>query len=194
MTRNKFFCFTEKNFAILSDEETILGVYGKKKNNIILKENIKDRSKGVQAYIGNSHVINSILVHEDLDTFLAAECNNFKGKIIQYSLSSGKILKEYTNLNIGSIVASKKVNTLFFFGGSKGSFTVIDIKARKVLITPIITAVREIKSMEVFPINLKHKKIVLAVVGYFPDYSTHLTDLFDVTDLIAKHKCLRYFY
>ena len=119
---------------------------------------------------------------------MAGESNNLKGKIVQYSLSTGKMLKDYGLLGIESVKTGIKTGKYSFFGGSDSHLLCIDFDKRQVIKEPQRTEIESISCIDYFLIHQKDKikKHVIAIVGKVPWKSTIYNDVYDITNIISN--------
>ena len=133
----------------------------------------------------NAFKISSILVCEKLDTLLAVDS---KSVLVQYDLSTCKVLRNYGNLKIRKVFSNVRIGHLVFFGGNHGQVRVLRLDTREVLGQPVQTSIGVIFSMNLCIVGERYKErsIVLVVSGLFPNYLGYETDIFDVTGLVSS--------
>ena len=173
---------------MLSDQVTIIGVSNSNRTKIV-KENICDQSAPVVTYSANIGSVYTLAVGEPNDVLFAGSCNCGKGQIMQYSLSNGQVLKNYSQVGIDSILSSTRIANMYVFGGYGSSkFVVIDSAKRQIVHKPVTTRIKIIGSMTVCKTkqNKPDSKTLLLISGNFSDNSNDRTDVFDMTGLVDK--------
>lgn len=162
-------------------------LYNNDKN--IGKENIPEASRPVITYNGGISTIYTIAVHENFNFLLAGEDSLDQGRLLQYRLDTGALVRDYGSLGISCVFSSARLGRLCFFGGyNSQSFAVVDVVEQKVVYGPVRSAITTIFSLAVCKTSHDNSgaKTVLAVAGENINYSNDRTDLFDVTGLVSK--------
>ena len=175
-------------FYVFADEKTILGVNRIQKN-ILFKENIVDKSIPIVTYNQNTSQVWTIAVDEINNFLFSGEFNNYNGKVLQFDLETGRVLREYASLGIGSACSTLIYQNLCFVGGfNSNKLAVLDSISRQVAHQTIEIAIGKPSSLticEIFP-DSKDYKILLVATGNGSYYMDERTDVFDVTDLINQ--------
>lgn len=183
----KYYSYSDSNFAILKDEHTILGVQTKVGSKVIIRESLLDPYLGHMSYSGNTHWTNTLYVDEDKDLLLSG---NEHGKLLQFNLTNGKLVKNYGNLGVGYVVYYAKIGNLIFFGGWNSHFRLVLIDQRRTFGEPFKTSIRYHLSMNlcIIPAQIPSKKpiIYLTSSGQNCVYTKDLSDVWEVTDLIDQ--------
>lgn len=190
----EYYSSTDNDFYVLKDEKTILGI-NKNNTRTIIREDITDHSKPIFTYKETKSNIYTLSLNEEADSLVVGEENKLEGRVIQYELKSGKLVKDYGPVGIGSVISSKNYQNFFIFGGYKSSkIQIIDSIRKVVLQEPFETAIKIIDSLDfcILNPNAPDEQNVLAVAGRQSDYSAGKTDIFDITELIKDSK--RRFY
>lgn len=121
---------------------------------------------------------------------LFAGCDNFdRGQVIQYDLTTGQVVKNYSQASVNFIRSSIRVGTLWLFGGFKlFNFSVIDSVTRQVMQEPAKPVTEDIYSLTVGSVhrNDRDPKLLLFIVGMDLSNSKPRTDVFDITDLVKQ--------
>ena len=126
----------------------------------------------------------NIIVNEKLNWLLAADRN---GDLVKYSLTGNhcrKVIKHFGNLNIGRIFSSCTLDSLTIFGGRKGKIILIDNHNNNIVSAPIKVAIRCIRSLQFCINQRRNSKVILAISGYFENYSKIRSDVLDMTEII----------
>lgn len=192
MSRFEYDCNRDSHFRVLSDECTVLGVRLENKQ-LVAKENIVDDSVRVVTFEAASSDVYTLVVDEIANFVLTGESNRKKGRVVQYTLNTATVIKDYDSLGIGTISSSARLGSLCFFGGyDSASVAVVDIIDQKVVSGPIKTAVKSIFSVTVCETNKKtlQYKAVLAIAGRNINFSDKHPDLFEVTGLVKENSHL----
>ena len=190
-TQMEYFVETDSAFCVLSDQSTVVGVSYADRN-IIIKHSITDLSQPMVTYSANMGGVCTLRVDERQNVFFAGGFN-FDGKVVQYDLSTGQVVKAFDHVRVGAIWSSIRVDNLWIFGGiGESKFAVIDSVSRQVLGEPVESAILRIFSMTIWKIQGEnnHSQALLLTVGYDPNYSENKTDVFDITALVDKHSNL----
>ena len=193
LSRLEYYCIIDSHFCVLSDQRTVLGV-GFATKNAVFKENIRDRSAPVVTFNGSHDNVFTLALDERCSTVFAGQFNNGFGRVVQYDLDTGRLLRDYGKLGMGSIESSASFGSLQFFGGYLShSFLVIDAVGRSVVHGPVRTAVENIYSLAVCQTEhgSQESKVILVVTGPTPDYLQSRTDKFDITQLVKSQSNLR---
>ena len=103
---------------MLSDDLTIIGVKYDKDNKydckIIIKKKINDKTNSIMTYNGNTNRVNTLLVNQNKDYFMAGDYDN----VVKYNLTNGKVIKKFNNIGVRQVFSSIRLNNLCFFGGN----------------------------------------------------------------------------
>ena len=189
LSRLEFYCITDSHYFVLSDEATFMGIYFKNKQ-VIIKENILKKAHPVVQYTGGESKVGTFSVNESNNTVLAGEYFNGLGRVIQYDLETGKIIRNYGSIGVDLVNSSTNFRSFWFFGGI-GCYhiTVIDIITREIALKIPGTAIRNALSLAIADTNDQRlcRKVLLVVTGSFADYTKSKTDVFDITRLIDRN-------
>ena len=170
------------------DQKTVFGIQHQNNPRVIQKENIVDRQCPIVSFTGPEFCAFSVQMFPEIDCFVAVEDNDSRGKVTQICLSSGKVIKEYTNLGIGKIFTAKRIKNLCFLGGNNFLIRVIDVFSRSLILGPFKTSIGDILSIQICPVTTESHKIFLGITGRFLDFSNDKTDLFEITKFVEKYK------
>ena len=157
---------------------------------MIIKEKINEICTPIVAYTANNGDVYAVAVNEPNNVLFAGGENFYRGQIVQYELSTGKVLKNYDQVGIGSIWSSTVIGNMWIFAGYKSSkFVVIDSVTKQVFHKPVTTAIDSIYYMTIGKVkhNRHDSKLLLFIVGDDPDFSESKTDVFDITRLANKY-------
>ena len=174
---------------MLSDESSILGVEKNESTNVIRKENLLDLNSQIISYDAHQDTVYTILPNEARGTFLSGESNNDEGKVIEFDLQTGAIVKDYGPVGVKAVLSNARLGNLCFFGGwDSGRFAVLDTRTKQVLMHPVATSVKNIDSLAVCEVRdlSGQLKVLLAVSGRVYELSDDTANLFDITQLIYK--------
>ena len=172
---NNFQAAYLNHFLVLPDAKTIVGVDGSDREKLVME----DISEGKSTLIGkNSDEISSLLFHSPTQSLLVGDID---GYIKQYKKLNGSftLVKDYGDVDVGSIWSSAQVGQFAIFGGSNGSLVVIDIKNKMFIKGFLETAYESINSLQVCFTN--YHRIFLSVSGIKPDFSSGKSNIFDIT-------------
>ena len=187
-SKHSYKIYFHSNIEILEDEQTIVGISEKRWSKIIYKENIITR-KGIVEFDDHKTDINTVLVDESRNLLLSSEENEGNGKVMQYNLDSGHLMKEYDALEIGTVICSIQISNLCFFGGNDHKIRVIDLEAEDYLGDAIETSIASIYHMELCLVDSQNPQMVLSVDGRDQENSDEKelkTDCFNITKLVKK--------
>jgi hypothetical protein len=179
--------------VVLSDEETIIGLIKDGTKQKIQKENLLKKSKSRIYELENNLEVSVLLADEYSQCLIVGgrSINSQKSNVGQYNLKTGKLIKEYEDLNLKNFLSCKRLNNLCFYGGdnSKG-FEIIDTKLLTTLNHPITSEIIHVDSLEICEIgkSQNQEKVVLAVIGRKHTGSNSCIDLFDISELVKKYK------
>ena len=173
-----YYCSSETNFFIFSDDLTIIGVENNKyrgifenSGRIIKKEKLNDRLQSIMIYDKNTNNVNTILVDENNNTFLAGDNN---GDLVKYNLTNGKIIKYFKNIGISWIKSSTRLNNLCFFGGVNNNFIVMDNYTNTIILKPFESLINWINSIQICKVNMiNSSKYMLIVTGTDSSYENN---------------------
>ena len=181
------YCVSDSNNCILWDQATVVGVISTDCNTIA-KQNITDHSVPVVTYTANIGQVYTLAVDEASNLLFAGNYNHGRGQVVQYDLSTGQAIKNYGQVGIGSVLSSARVDNLWLFGGFTFKITAIDSVSRRVVHTPVATAIGDILSMTVCNAqnDRQDSKVLLYIFGEFLNYSDGRTDVFDISGLVDK--------
>ena len=178
--------------CVLSDQAIIVGV-NQDYSTTIIRENINDRSAPAVVYSANIDTIDTLVVDEPNNMLLAGSQNDYKGQVVQYDLSTGRMVKNYGPIGIGSVQSSARLGNLCMFGGRDSSkFVVIDSATRQAVETPLTTKEWNIVSMTVCSVqkSCSEPKVFLIISGRNPRMFKINLDIVDITGLVAKSSCV----
>ena len=183
-SKNSYVCDTDSNFCVLEDESTVLGVHSKHKS-MIIKENIIEHSSSILLYNKNQTTIYTLALHEQNNTFFAGEDFNYKGRIVQYDLETGQMIRNYGSIGVSCVISSARFGRFICFGGLMSKFVVVDTLTRRIVQGLVQTIIRCIDSIEFFAIFQKkgNFKVLVTVTGWGSDYLKGRSDVFDFTEL-----------
>ena len=187
----EYFSFSDPSFCVLSDQATLVGV-NEADWNTVTKQSIIDRSAPIVVYTANIGHVYTVAVDEPNNILFAGSSNLGGGQVIQYDLSTGQAVKNYAHVGIGRILssASAKAGSLWLFG-SRGSsrFTVIDPISRRIVHSPVITAIRNIYSMTIGTVYNSDSEdtVLLFIAGDDSEYANDRSDVFDITELTKRN-------
>ena len=182
-------CENDSGFHVLFDEASIIGVQ-KSDSKVIVRENLRKKSQSLITYNAAISEVNTLVVDEHSNALLAGENNHDQGRVVQYRLDTGSVVKDYGALGIGQVYSSARLGNLCAFGGwDKSSFTIIDALTQRVVQKPVTAAVKSITSLAFCTKDRESSSpdSVLVVAGYEPDYSQNRRDMFDVTGLVTQY-------
>jgi hypothetical protein len=189
-SQQKYSLFLTSSFEVLSDQKTIIGVLCNSYNlNIIQRENIENHNESLKIqYKANNSDVNALIVDESRDTLLAGEGNKGQGKVVQYNLSSGEMIKDYGPIGIGKVLCGARMNNFVFFGGVSGNLRIIDTISKELIMEPIETCIGDVYDLEVCLIDDEEDaKVLISVDGRDQekdDVNQEKTDCFDITNLV----------
>ena len=178
------------SIQILEDQQTIVGIADSTWSSKIYKEDIITR-KGFVEFDDHSSDINTVLVDESRNLLLSSEENKGNGKVMQYNLDTGHLMKEYDALDIGIVISCTQILNLCFFGGDKGMIRIIDTETGDYLLEPIQTSIASIYHMELCLVDSENPQMVLSVDGRDHENSDAKeleTDCFNITKLLGRIK------
>lgn len=185
---------TDFSFCVLSDQSIVIGI-SRTDQNTIIKQSITDSSEPTFTYTTNMQQVFTLAVNEPQNVLYAGNsCSNYDGKLVQFDLSTGQVVKAFGSVGIGIIWSSLNLNNLWFFGAHESSrFIVIDSVSRQVLGKPVKSAMWSINSMAVCkkPKRNNISQVLLFTVGDYSNYSKSRTDVFDITTLVDKYSNFR---
>ena len=164
---------------------TIVGTQVNCGKKLIIKENLQESYLNFMTYKGNTHWTNTIFVDEDRDALVTG---NENGHVIQYSLSTGRLIKKYTSIGIGYVVYFARINNILFFGGWNSHVRVLNINTREIFNDPFKTSVLYTLSMDLCVIPTPNKtdkyKVLLTTSGQYCTYNDKQSDVLNVTPLL----------
>lgn len=181
-------CSSELGFRILSDQKTVIGVQRRSKLRVA-KEDILDESHPVVFYKAANSPVSVLILDQSAGLLLTGEGNGSNGRVIQYDLLSGRVLRDYASLGMGAVSSGARSGNLCFFGGwGSSSFAAIDTVRQRRVLGPVRTAVQNLLSLQICTLvtDSARAKKVLVVSGDDSDYSQNSPDMLDVTNLIEK--------
>ena len=171
---------------MLSDEKTVVGVQYEHEKELVVMEDIEndDPEYKPAVFRGNTNTVNTIVVHEELNTILAGDDD---GNVIQFDLGTRTVVKDFGYLGIGGVLSSARIGHLAFFGGYD-DVAVIDIKKTAPFDVPLETALGCVYSLQICVVDGKQSnprpKVLLTVSGKDPDYSGESSDVFEASGLV----------
>ena len=181
------------SYCVLSDQATIVGVNNADRNTIV-KEKITEHSVPIITYTANFKYVYTLAVDEANNVLFAGGYNGRKGLVLQYDLNTGQAIKNYGQVGIGTVVSNTRVENLLFLGGCRShKFTVIDSVRRQVAHEPVNAAVSVLSSLAVASVqkNQQNPKLLLFTVGHLLENSNNWAGVFDITEVVNKHKISR---
>ena len=121
----------------------------------------------------------SLLVDHKLNSLFAGDEH---GKLVQYNLQNGKIIKDYGLLHVGALMSIASWEGLMALGGFYQKIVFVNVKKTQVL-NVMPTAIGNILSLHFCPLvsTNNNPKLLLTVTGLDSDYEHSKTDVFDVT-------------
>jgi hypothetical protein len=159
-------------------------VFLKHNKRVVCRESISGDPKSRRIYNGNSNYVTTLILNEKQDMFFALEGNNGFGNIVQYSVSSGRVIKNFKNMLLSEIYAGALLGNWLFFGGITNMIGVLNIRTQELFPNYLETAIEYMYSVDAVQ-SLNKKKAFLIVGGYYQDYSQTKTDLFDISTMIG---------
>lgn len=215
LTELEYYCDTDSGFGILSDQKTIFGVQYAGKCNLICSEDILDdkpqiltfprgvKYKGKHEYKGkmteeekrkererpqsfSNQYVRTLIICEERDSLMAGEDDGERGRVVEYNLSTGEMVKDYGSLSISKVRCGRRIENLCFFGGIRGEVKIIDTDKQEIMIERITTSIEHIYSMTFCAIIDPEEKVYLALCGRYPDYEHQKTDVFDISECYRK--------
>ena len=185
-TKREFYAFRENSFAVLQDQETIIGIEGQSKS--IIVKNIANEEAAVEEFGQKNSPIYTIQYVKEHQTLLIGHLD---GTVIQYSKAeaSGKWeeQKNYGNLDIGEIFSCVVIENLIVFGGyGTGKIRIIDLVEQMIFSVPLHTDVKYIYSM-VFCRHV-NEKFYLSLAGSSPGKPNKQHSFLDITQLVLKFR------
>ena len=189
-TENKFNVKNDKNFLVLPGGKTIVGVNPKSLDtlNTLNALIVEDITTGKVASFGKHRGdINTLLYDEGTGSLFAG---NSRGGIVQYKRSSShsnfSLLKDYGDVGTRGVYSFAQVGRFAVFGCCKYSLVAIDILERRLCITKITSPFDNTFTLQVCQ-GLSNK-VYLSIGGFFPKYSSRVSDLLDVTRVYKKQE------
>ena len=176
-TKNDFQMFYDNFFLVLPDGKTVVGPDGSDNNKLIMEDITQNNPRVIATH--NDHT-QTVLFDSLTESLLVGD---LLGHVKQYKKENGSftLLKDYGNVNVGQVKSSAQVGRFAIFGGEDNTLVAIDVKNQKILKRSVETAYEEIHNLQICLMN--HHRIFLSVSGYDSDFSSELTDLFDVSSL-----------
>ena len=182
ISKINFYANYEKNFQIMLDEKTIVGVEFGKNNKVLIMEEIEDPNSEPYKFGSHQNNISCIIPNQDFTSICVGDSS---GKIIQYNLNTLKktwsLVKDYGNIAIGPIFSGKRMGNLIFFGGNNYLIRAIEMAKKEMFFGPFKTAVNQIYSLQFCKISSSN--IGLFVFGLNRTYSAGLSDILDINGI-----------
>ena len=181
-----YYCNTDSSFVVCDDQETVLAIHLNSDYNVIIKENVRCQSTPIASFDHNRHHVFSLLADFELDMLLAVEDSHQRGKVVQYSLSTRQVVREYRDIGINRVFTLCRFGRLCVLGGGNSGVRALDLVSRRLIGNGFSTAVYHILSMQMCAVDFNGLKMLLIVSGRRRIYSDMQTDVFDVTKLFEK--------
>ena len=175
----------ENQFVVLDIAEHVFGV-NVLISSLLILENIQN-GLNLQ-FIERNSILNEFfsLVYDEEDMSLYS--GDRFGHLVQHKVDTlnqtCKEVKNYGDLEIGSICSSHRFINFVFFGGDDSRIKVLDLSTGEFLPGYIQTSIKEILSLQVCVKS--PKQIYLAVSGEHSDYSEDKTDLFNLSGFLKN--------
>ena len=168
----EYYCFFENSFCILDDCSMLLGINNEWRNSLIYEELDMKCFQNVIAEI--EEFIYTIIYSELYDCLFVGDRDE---NLVQYCMSTFRVLKQYVNIDIGLIQCSDIYKDLAVFGGSDNCFILVNIRKREIVSKPKETAIRMIRSLKFCKVG---NKLLLYVSGNGSKYSNNKSDIFEI--------------
>ena len=182
----KYHCFYENSFQVLSNEQTLVSVKDSNKSTILLEDIESDDPDYMPVSLtSNSSVVNVIIKSEELKAIWAGDS---QGHLVQYDLTSGELVKDFGNLQIGKILSGTILGSIAVFGGCH-FLRVVSAKKREVLGVPLKSTIAEICSLHFCLVNddsLENDLILLSISGFINSANTKISEIINLTQLMTK--------
>jgi hypothetical protein len=91
--------------------------------------------------------VKTILVSEKTDSIFIGDAI---GVLIEYSISTGKVKKNYGNIQIGWIISSDILGKIAIFGGRESRYAVLDIEKKRIIERSRQLPFRRINALQLF--------------------------------------------
>jgi WD40 repeat protein len=168
----------------MPDQETVIGITGIYQN-ILFQENLITKKT---SYI-NTHEfdINTISFNKETGTLVAG---GESGTAIQYNKNGEewKIIREYEELGIESVLSSLIFKNLLILGGHRNNIRIINMREREIIEGAFETGVEYIFSIQISKIKVdSERKYLLSLTGRDSDVSENRSNVYDITGLIRKN-------
>ena len=181
----EFYVNYENSFAVFPDESTVAAIQLQNRR-VVLQKNLSN-SSAFHRVCEHKNFIFTVILNRQANALLVGD--RF-GRVAQYDLRRGrsmfKTVKDYGDLEIGLVSSGACFNHLAVLGGDNYRIRIIDVRNRRIIGAPIVTAIKYICSLKFGVID--DLRVVLCVTGIYPDYSDSKSDLFDLTKLFGSLK------
>ena len=176
-SKQKFSAGFENNFLVLPDGKTIVGRDASDLKRLMIEDIQTNQISSIEMHGGSIH---TLLYNKKTRSLLVGD---YTGHVIQYQKSKETNtftkVKDYGDLGIGYVQSSCLFGNLGIFGGyDKSLIAVIHIPEQKLVERKIITAFKNVDSLQVCEIS--ESKVLLSVGGRDPFYSDKNTDVFEI--------------
>ena len=140
--------------------------------------------RSIGFFTGNSDYVTSLHANCPKDFLLSVQGNRGSGRVVEYSLSTGKVRRDFGSIFDNEIYVCDVFEDIYFFGGYTDKIGLIDKKSGQMHLDVMETAIGYMYSMDVCRLGGKSGRVLLVVTGYYRDYSGCKTDVFDITKIL----------
>ena len=182
-SRAHYFVDYENNYAILPDENSILGVSHRDRS-VLLLENLTGHLP-LAKVAEHSSKITTVIPNSTCSMILVGDK---AGTLVLYSFLAGcsefKVIRDFGSAGVGSVTASCRIGHLVALGGKNGMARFFDFQNKSFVSSWLKTAVQWVYSLRF--IATTESRLVLCMAGKDRNYSNFGTDMFDVTQMVRE--------